>query len=105
MMNSEYEEVYAGTVLRNTVRTIGKTTVATPDEQCSMDEWVVAISKKFYGDALSDNHSATFGPEELRKRLGGARSDAPQVIEPRWRSQAELGFAPNETHKLQLTER
>lgn len=91
----EWEEVYSGTyygTLKSEVERIrnnGKNVIFDVDVVGGLN------IKKFYGDEALSVFVQPPSVEELRKRLNGRSTDAPEVIEKRiQKAEYELSFAP-----------
>ena len=89
----EYEEVYE-TVLRNTEAQVEKQLEAGQNVVFDVDVVGGCNIKKFYGEQALSLFIQPPGIEELRNRLVGRGTDAPEVIESRIaKAEFELSFA------------
>lgn len=91
----EYEEVYPNRFYGTLKEQVEKQLEAGQNVVFDVDVLGGCNIKKFYGDRALSVFIQPPSVEELRKRLTGRGTDAPQVIEDRIaRAEYELGFAP-----------
>lgn len=91
----EYEEVYPNRFYGTLKEQVEKQLEAGQNVVFDVDVLGGCNIKKFYGDRALSVFIQPPSVEELRKRLTGRGTDAPEVIEDRIaRAEYELGFAP-----------
>ena len=90
----EYEEVYADRFYGTLKEQVEKQSAAGQNVIFDVDVLGGCNIKKFYGERALSVFIQPPSVEELRKRLNGRGTDAPEVIESRIaRAEYELGFA------------
>lgn len=91
----EYEEVYPGRFYGTLKEQVEKQLAAGDNVVFDVDVVGGCNIKRFYGDRALSVFIQPPSVEELRRRLQGRGTDAPEVIESRVaKAEYELGFAP-----------